>query len=115
MGRYPDPTHLSPEEKDKWKNKRDAIWKRNGWPTEFDNETMPSSLFAINPPAPSLFDNVAISAAISTTRATASSKSRSRCPTRLSRRRRESAQRRQQWRRILYLCVRSPMISIRSC
>jgi hypothetical protein len=59
---YPDPTHLSPEEKDKWKNKRDAIWKRNGWPTEFDNETMPPSLFAINPPAPSwLFDNVAIS------------------------------------------------------
>ncbi|HZZ22846.1 MAG TPA: hypothetical protein VFE60_09840 [Roseiarcus sp.] len=59
---YPDPPHLSPEEKGRWKNKRDAIWKRNGWPEEFDNETLPPSLFAINPPAPSwLFDNVAIS------------------------------------------------------
>jgi hypothetical protein len=59
---YPDPPHLSLEEKGRWKKKRDAIWKRNGWPEEFDNETLPPSLFAMNPPAPSwLFDNVAIS------------------------------------------------------
>jgi hypothetical protein len=41
---------------------REKIWKKNGWPLDFDNETVPPSLFAIDPPAPSwLFDNVAIS------------------------------------------------------
>ena len=38
------------------------IWKNNGWPLDFDNETLPPSLFAIDPPAPSwLYDNDAIS------------------------------------------------------
>jgi hypothetical protein len=51
--------------------RRAALWKKNGWPFKtklngevvtFDNETMPPSLFAIEPPAPSwLFDNRAIS------------------------------------------------------
>jgi hypothetical protein len=41
---------------------RKKIWKKNGWPLDFDNETVPPSLFAIDPPAPSwLYDNVAIS------------------------------------------------------
>ena len=38
------------------------IWKDNGWPLEFDNETLPPSLYAIEPPAPSwLYDNEAFS------------------------------------------------------
>ncbi len=52
------------EWKAKWKAKREQIWKDNGWPSpdEFDNETLPPGLYAINPPAPSwLYDNVAIS------------------------------------------------------
>ncbi len=46
-----------------WKVKRDQIWLANGWdPEKFDNETLPPSLFAIEPPAPSwLFDNRAVS------------------------------------------------------
>jgi hypothetical protein len=41
---------------------RKKIWKKNRWPLDFDNETVPPSLFAIDPPAPSwLFDNVAVS------------------------------------------------------
>ncbi len=51
-----------PDEKSGWKDKRDRIWKDNGWPLEFDNETLPPSLFAIEPPAPSwLYDNEAFS------------------------------------------------------
>jgi hypothetical protein len=49
-------------DKQAWKDKRDRAWKDNDWPLDFDNETMPPSLFAIDPPAPSwLYDNEAIS------------------------------------------------------
>ena len=52
-----------PDGEKKWEDKRNAIWTANGWPTDdFDNETLPPALFAIEPPAPSwLFDNRAVS------------------------------------------------------
>ena len=57
-----EPTDRDDEETKTFKNKRQKIWQENRWSLDYDNETVPPALFAINPPAPSwLYDNVAIS------------------------------------------------------
>jgi hypothetical protein len=58
----PEPRDGDDEKLKAWKKKRNEIWAREGWDPNYDNETLPPGLYAIDPPAPSwLFDNVAIS------------------------------------------------------
>ena len=58
----PDRQTRRPRDPTDWKNRRNAIWAGERLGSEYDNETVPPALFAIDPPAPSwLYDNEAVS------------------------------------------------------
>jgi len=62
VSEHPEPCDKDDAKLKDWKPRRNRIWDDNNWSRDFDNETLPPGLFAINPPAPSwLYDNVAIS------------------------------------------------------
>src|SRR5271165_5056552 len=62
VSEHPEPCDKDDAKLKDWKPRRNRIWDDNNWSRDFDNETLPPGLFAINAPVPSwLYDNVAIS------------------------------------------------------